>query len=293
MLIYLNGQLIDEHDARVSAGDAGLQHAVGLFETMSAHNGRVFRLEQHLERLAVSAHVLGLVKEVNTTALSHAIDQVLQVNELTEARLRLTMTAGDVSLLKPGQPPEQTLLIQATPPTAYDPAYFENGIQTMIGPAIHNPMDPTHGHKTLNYWQRLRVLRQAATAGAGEAICLNVTNHLAAGCISNVFLVKDGALQTSIARGEEVDGALPAPVLPGVTRQAVLELAEAKGLSVEKKMLSVDELLAADEVFLTNSSWHLLPVTRVEKHVVSDTVGEVSHALRAGLLELIETENSQ
>jgi branched-chain amino acid aminotransferase len=106
-----------------------------------------------------------------------------------------------------------------------------------------------------------------------------------------VFLVKDGRLLTPIARGEEPRGAMPAPVLPGVTRAAVIELAEGMGLPVEKRMLTIDDLLSADEVFLTNSGWQLLPVSSVEKQTIGQGgAGEVTRRMRAAVLELIERE---
>ena len=107
------------------------------------------------------------------------------------------------------------------------------------------------------------------------------------------MLVKDGSVLTPIARGEEKPEALPAPVLPGITRQAVIEEAEKLGITVERRMLSVEDLLEADEVFLTNSNWKVLPVVAVEQKTIGDgKVGEVSRALRQGLLDTIEAETS-
>ena len=289
MQTFLNGTFLSDDDAQVGVNDAGLQHAVGLFETMAAHHGRIFRLDQHLQRLATSAQQLGLARELDTQPLAEAVQQTLTQNQLTDARVRLTLTAGEVSMLKPTEP-KPTVLIQATPPTQYDPAYFQQGVTVLIGPPIHNPFDTSHGHKTLNYWPRLRTLRQAASAQAAEAICLQVSNHLAAGCISNVFIVQDGKLLTPLARGDEAPNALPAPVLPGVTRAAVLELAERQNIPARAQMLSVDDLLDADEVFLTNSSWQVLPVKAVEQHPISDGIGPVTAMLREALLQEIESQ---
>jgi len=275
MKIHLNGQLIDGEAATLSVEDAGFQHAVGLFETMAAFNGVVFRIEDHLDRLLASAEVLGLTRQLDRGALATAVHEAVAGNELVDARVRLTVTAGEVSMLKPvgSDPPRPTVLAIATPPTQYDPKYFEQGVLVTIAGPMANPFDPMAGHKTLNYWPRLRALRQSATAGAGETIVLNVTNHLAGGAISNAFLVKDNALLTPIARGEEGDGALPAPVLPGITRAAVIEIAERVGLEVQRKMLSVDDLL---------------PVTKIEQASVGDgEVGKHTKALREALLKLV------
>jgi branched-subunit amino acid aminotransferase/4-amino-4-deoxychorismate lyase len=161
----------------------------------------------------------------------------------------------------------------------------------LVAPPAANPFDQLAGHKTLAYWSRLRTLRQAAAAGAGEAIWLNITNHLASGAISNIFIVKNGKLLTPIARGEEVAEALPAPVLPGVIRAAVIELAEAAGITCEKRMISVPEMLDADEVFLTNSSWLVLPVTKVEQRSIGDgQVGPMTKKLRLAVVTQIVKE---
>ena len=293
---FLNGKMVPQEQALVSADDAGLQHAVGLFETMAARHGRVFRLDEHLARLARSAADLGLARELDTLALRDAVELTLRHNELEEARVRLTVTAGAAAPLKragqaPPALPELTVLVVAVPPTVYDPAYFEKGITVLVAPPLANPLDPLCGHKTLSYWGRLRTLRQAAAAGAGEAIWLNISNHLASGAVSNLFLVKDGTVFTPLARGEEVQGALPAPVLPGITRAAVLQLGAELGIACRRQMLAIDDLLDAEEVFLTNSGWQLLPVTRVEKKPIGDGhVGPLSRRLRAALLDLIEQE---
>ena len=295
MDVFLNGQMIPQEQATVSIDDAGFAHSVGLFETMAAYHGKVFRLQQHLDRLKDSAQSLGLTQDLDTEALTVAVNQTLEHNKLSEARIRLTMTAGTISMLKGAKPipPMPTLLIVPSEPTQYDPAYFETGITVLIAPAGANPFDPMAGHKTLNYWPRLRTLRQAASVGAGEAIWLNVSNHLASGSISNIFLVKDGVLYTPFARGEEIENAIPAPVLPGITRAAIIEIAQQQGIEVIKQMLSIEDLLGADEVFLTNSSWLVLPVNNIEKNQIADgKAGQLTTKLRGLLLELIETETT-
>jgi branched-chain amino acid aminotransferase len=154
-----------------------------------------------------------------------------------------------------------------------------------------NPFDPMAGHKTLNYWSRLRVLAEAAQRGAGEALWFSVSNHLAGGSVSNVILVKDGQLLTPLARGEEPDASLPSPILPGITRAAIIELAEAADIPVHRKMLSITDVLEADEAMLTNSSWQILPVVQVEKEKIgSGKPGPITLDLRSKLLELIEEE---
>lgn len=297
MLTYLNGQMLPDDQAHVSSQDAGLMHGVGLFETMFATHGRVFRLGQHLERIKQSAAELGLAAEMATAPLADAVQQTITENKLDHARLRLTVTAGTLSLLKPGEGDalrvKQTVCIQASKPTAFAPGYFDQGVRVRLYGQGANPFDVTAGHKTLNYWARLRSLRHAAAADCAESIWLNVTNHLASGAVSNIMLIKDGKLLTPIAHGEEKPDALPAPVLPGITRAAVIELAEQAGIEVERRMLSVEDLLGADEAFLTNSNWKVLPVVAVEqKDIGEGKPGAITKQLREQLLAEIEAETA-
>jgi branched-chain amino acid aminotransferase len=306
--VFLNGKLLGQDEARLSAFDAAVQHGVGLFETMSARledgRARVFRLEEHLERLIASVRELGLSESLKAPALAGAVERTVVESGIARARVRLTITGGDLNLLgrvsAPGgngaesaaAPVDPTIMIVAQPATEYPPEMFERGVMATIADLKVNPLDPLAGHKTINYWGRLRELQAAATRRAGEALVFQVTNHLAGGCVSNAFVVKDGELVTPIAREEEGDAiggagggsggvAIPSPVLPGITRGWVLEWAARRRMKVTRRMVAIDDVLGADEVFLTNSSWGVLPVVRVEKHEVGDgEVGEVTREVR-------------
>ncbi len=296
--VWINGDFVDRSDARVSAFDAGMQHAVGLFETMLAVRGRVYRAFDHLDRLHRSAHQLGLTESLRLNPLGDALQRVVERSGLERSRVRLTLTGGDLNLLASGagdggSPHDPTIIIAAQPATAYPAEMFERGVMAVIGAFKLNPLDPTQGHKTLSYWTRLRELQHAARAGAGEAILLQVTNHLGGGAVSNLFVVKDGALLTPIARGEEDPSpqSLPSPVLPGITRAAILEFAGHLGVECHARMLTVDDLLGADEVFLTNSSWGVLPVVRVEAATIGPgTPGTITRSLRAKWLRAVEEQ---
>lgn len=300
-------------DARVSAFDAGFQHAVGLFETMlggsrdpsttssSTTTGWCFRLDDHLERLRRSAYELGLSDNLNLAALAEAVLQTIERSRLPRARVRLTITAGDLNLLvraqsaaSPRRHNDPTIMVVAQPATQYPSAMFDRGVSVVIADARANPLNSFESHKTLNYWWRLRALQAAASRGAAESLVLQVSNHLASGCVSNLFLVQDGVLKTPIARGEEPQtGGVPSPVLPGVTRAVIRELASARGVECRTEMLSLQELLDADEVFLTNSSWGILPVVSVvglgDNRAIADGVpGKLTHDLRAEYLRELD-----
>jgi branched-subunit amino acid aminotransferase/4-amino-4-deoxychorismate lyase len=293
--VWLNGDFVDPDKARVSAFDAGVQHAVGLFETMRAQNGRVLHLWRHLARIQQSARELGLSSDLRINPLAEVVRRVVEKADLPDARVRLTITGGDMNLLTGNDgnsEPQATILVVAQPSTKYPDAMFERGIIGAIAEPRLNPLDPTLGHKTINYWMRLRELQIAAQRGGGEAIFLSLSNHLAGGAVSNLFLVRGGVLLTPIARGEEPAerGAIRSPVLPGVTRSAMFEFARTMGVETRIQMLSINDLLDADEAFLTNSSWGVLPLTQVEaKPVANAAPGEVTKRLRAMWLDALAT----
>ena len=273
--VWLNGEFVERDAAMVSAFDAGLQHGVGLFETMAAVDGCVFRLDAHMARIAESARALGLSEKLRGRALGGAISACVKRSGLARARIRATVTGGDLNMLADRSgagAADPTVLIDVQPATVYPEVMFERGVLVVIAGWRVNPLDPFEGHKTVRYWPRLRELQIAATKQAGEAITLQVSNHVTGGCVSNVFLVRGGALITPIARGEEdlAGSPLPSPVLPGITRSVVLEWAGSLGIPVQRRLCTVAELLDADEVFLTNSSWGVLPVVRVEAETIGD-----------------------
>ncbi len=325
MSVFLNGKFVELDAAKVSAFDAGLQHGVGLFETMLAVKGKdgpaVIGLGEHMTRLAHSAAELGLSDSLREDALSEAVLETVKrsglMREDARARVRLTITGGDLNMLSrtSGAARDPTILIHAQPATAYPAEMMERGVSVTLADMKLNPLDPFAGHKTLNYWSRLRELQRAAAKQAGEALVFQVTNHLAGGCVSNAFVVKDGVLMTPIARGEEKEVGkesgtgpgthkaapagtraakagskskaepvevssmvMPSPVLPGVTRAILVRHAADNGVRIERRMLSIHDVLGADEVFLTNSSWGVLPVVKVEREAIGG--GEVGALTR-------------
>ncbi|MFZ4572893.1 MAG: aminotransferase class IV [Phycisphaerales bacterium] len=312
--VFLNGEFLGKDQARVSAFDAGFQHGVGLFETMLAvreGGGRILHLQEHLARIADSARTLGLTEVLRVGPLGEACERTLEramaESEAARIRIRLTITGGDLNLLdrqSGGQPMQPTLLIVAQPATEYPPEMFENGVLAVVADFKANPLDAMQGHKTLNYWGRLRELQRAGARRAAEAIVLQVSNHVCGGCVSNIFIAKGGVLRTPIARGEEQEVAddageelgasqgraiVPSPVLPGVVRRWVMDWCTAMDVEVQRRMLTIHDVLEADEVFLTNSSWGVLPVTRVEGRTIGGgTPGRLAGELRGAWGELLE-----
>jgi branched-chain amino acid aminotransferase len=314
--VFLNGEFTDSSSARIGAFDSGLQHGVGIFETMLAiRDGagddgvRVVHMHEHLARMADSARQLGLTSSLRTAALAEAVvrtvaREALRQREMDRFRVRLTITAGDMNMLRTpaqgeggGALHDPLLMIHAQPAQRYPDEMFERGVMVALADWKANPLDQFQGHKTLNYWPRLRELQIAAGKRAGEALIMQVTNHVCGGCVSNICIIKNNTLITPMARGEEqtreapggsdpskgptsATAVVPSPVLPGVTRRWALDCAQDLGLAVERRLVTISDVLDADEVFLTNSGWGVLPVVAVEaRQINTGLVGNITKSL--------------
>jgi len=164
----------------------------------------------------------------------------------------------------------------------YPPEYYKKGVLVVLSPFRQNPSDPTCGHKTTSYFPRMLALKIAHKKRAAEALWFTTNNHLAEGCVSNVFLIKDSTLYTP---------PLKTPVLPGIARKTVCRLAQENSINLVEKDLIIDDVLAADEIFLTNVIMQVLPVVSVENHIVgSGKVGPMAKQIRKKFQELIEKQ---
>ncbi len=290
--VSLNGQLTPADAAQISASDAGFLHGAGLFETMRVRHGRIFRAADHLARMTESARELDLNFSLTESQLCDLVQDLLEVNNLIDARVRMTLTRGDLSAISAENPtPDVTLLITAAPFTAYPPELYGKGMSVMISAYKQNLFSPTTGHKTTSYLDRLLALKNAQQNHAGEALWFTPNNDtLAEGSISNIFIVdKEGILVTTpLALPDRPDQRL---CLPGITRKVVLELARDMQVLPHERMIRIDDLLAAKEAFITNAIMGIMPVVRVERHIIGDEKpGALTQRLREAYDKLLEAQ---
>jgi branched-chain amino acid aminotransferase len=257
--VFLNDKLVDIDKACISVTDSGFLYGAGLFETMRSYNGVVFSLKDHLDRLFFSAGSLSIENSYDRQYITDAIYKVLKANKLADARLRLTLTGGPMA--KSEEERRSTLLITAAKLTPYPAEYYKNGVLVVLCPFRQNPSEPIYGHKTTSYFSRMIGLNWAHQKRAAEALWFTIDNRLAEGCISNVFLVKDSALYTP---------PIVTPVLAGIARKTVCQIALKNSIKLVEKDLYIDDVLSADEMFLTNVIMQVMPISRVEKHTIGD-----------------------
>jgi branched-chain amino acid aminotransferase len=292
--VYLNGKILPANQAMVSAWDAGFLHGASTFTTMLVRNGKVFRLERHMNRLFDTVGLLSLRTEATPDSVVAAVGEVIQANGLSmggpqgeaagraasplEARMRVTLTPGPID----GQGPATTL-ISTEPQAAYVPQWRQQGIAVVITSYKQFGGDPTFGYKTGCYLPRILARQEAAVKGVQEALWFTTDNHLAEACFRNVFVVLDGKVFTPPRE---------TPVLPGIVREAVIELCGQLGIECEMDTpLTIRELLAAQEVFLTGSGLGVCPVVRVERHAVGDEKpGKVTKRIMDAYEQLLQLE---
>ncbi|MGA3067500.1 MAG: aminotransferase class IV [Tepidisphaeraceae bacterium] len=297
--VWINGTFLEEEDAHVSLRDTGLLHAAGVFTTMRSAAAKVFHLAHHLQRLRQSCEALFIPLQYDDETITSAVHQLLQRNHLAQARLRLTVTRGSAR-----QDPlhglrlEPAVFLTATPLEPYPEDFYQRGMTAIaLDEQKANPYDAQAGHKTLNYFSRLAALRAANSRGAGEAIWFNVHNFVESGSISNIFLVKNEKLLTPPTNLDLRDPSIAdqtpyakAVALPGITRSAVLDLAKISQIEIQIRGLTINDLLEADEAFLTNSIMRIMPLCRVERRALGDDKpGKITQSLSAAYTKLVDT----
>ncbi len=282
--IWLNGELVCADEARISVFDHAVLYGDGCFEGIRAYGGRVFKLASHLDRMYASAAKLRLTPPYPKDEIARAIRETLAGNDLADAYIRLVFTRGVGTLgLHPFRCPKATAFVIADAIELYPPELYENGMEVIVATRRRIPiesLDPAI--KSLNYLNNILAKIEAIDADVLEAIMLNVDGQVSECTGDNIFVVADGVVVTPSAC---------AGILHGVTRRFVMEeLAPALGHAVEERSLTVDEILGADEVFLTGTAAEIIGVIRIDGRTIgSGAVGPVTRSLTAEFRRRVST----
>lgn len=280
MWIYLQDRFVTREEARISVFDHGFLYGDGLFETFRAYDGVIFRLSRHLERLARSAHRLDLSLPP-LSRLETILYDTLKRNDLRNALLRLTLTRGEGAIgLDPSLCEKPTLVVTARPFDGYPTECYLKGVSAAIVQVRRNApsaLDPAM--KSTSFLNNVMAKIEAKKGGADEGLLLNLEGYLSEGTTSNLFWIRRGKLETpSPAAG----------LLEGITREVVIGLARKKRVPVEEGLYKPDTLLEAEEAFLTNSGFELMPLTRIDGNPIgSGKPGSITRQLHQAFKEAI------
>ena len=259
MIVYLNGKLIDAKEAMVSVFDHGFLYGIGLFETFRTYNRKPFLLEQHLHRLRTSCERLGIVYTLDSKSVLNMIYKLLDANQLADAYIRLTLSAGVGELGLPNADYDQpTIVIMAKPlPATMDNVQWAKGKALQLLQTKRNTPEAEYRFKSLHYMNNMMAKREMRLLGVktvpgAEGLMLSEEGYLTEGITSNLFFAKDDTIYTpSIETG----------ILPGITRSFLIQELKRQGLSIETGLYMWKDLLSADEIWLTNSIQEIIPVT--------------------------------
>lgn len=275
-IAYVNGRLTDVGEASVSVQDRGLLYGDGLFETIRVYGKRPFQLDAHIDRLSWGARKIQLDLKISQTELKRAVLETIRANEYPEAVARLTVTRGlttERMKITPGA--KQTIIVTVDEFTGYPRHHYESGVEVVT---VTDGRGEFAMVKSLNFLSNVLARHEADGRGAFEALLVTRRGFVMEGAVSNCFLLLDGILITPPV-GERV--------MPGITRELVLDLARKNGISAKEDSIMNEELEDAEEMFMTNSLMEVMPVTKLDGHPVGNgSVGRVTQSLQRAYKDL-------
>jgi branched-chain amino acid aminotransferase len=286
-LIYIDGEWYPKGEAKISVYDHGLLYGDGVFEGIRCYNKNVFRLKEHIDRLYVSADIIGLKIPISKEEMAEIVKESIRKNDLTNAYTRLVITRGFGDLgLNPRKCPTPSIICISQ---NFAPLYgdlYEKGIRVKKVNTIRIAPEALDTRaKTLNYVNNILANVEAINAGYDEALMLDSRGKVCEGSGDNIFIIKDGKLCTP----ETGYGALV-----GVTRGAVLEMAKKMGIETEERDLDLDEVFDADEAFMTGTAAEIIPIVQLDDQRIGDgTTGETTKKLMAEFVKIREEDGDK
>jgi branched-chain amino acid aminotransferase len=257
MKVYIDGKFYDQRDAKISVFDHGLLYGDGIFEGIRAYHGRVFRLQEHVDRLFCSAKAILLTIPMSPARIARAVVESCRKNKIRDGYVRLVVTRGVGTLgLNPNHCKKPSVIVIADKIQLYPPELYDRGMEIITVPTVrslHSALNPAI--KSLNYLNNILAKIEANNAGCEEAVMLNAEGFVAECTGDNLFIIKRGKLMTP---------PLSAGALYGVTRQVVLEIAEQSGIPASEPNLTRYDLFNADECFLTGTGAEIVPVVKID-----------------------------
>jgi len=282
--VFLNGKFVEKDEAKISIFDHGVLYGDGVFEGIRSYGRKVFRLDEHLDRLYKGAEVIRLQVPVSKDGLKKNILKTLDINGLEDGYIRVVVTRGSGDLgLDPRKCAEATVFIIADKIVLYPEEFYKNGLPIVTSKIRRNhPLSISPEVKSLNYLNNIMGKIDAIDAGTNEALMLSVDGYVAECTGDNIFAVRGNIIKTP---------PFEVGALDGITKKAVMELSEKRGFEVVSAMMKPEELYSADECFLTGTAAEIIPVVKIDDKVIGDGVpGEKTKTLIRDFKELTKNE---
>ncbi len=285
LLIYFNGKFVPKNEARTSIYDHGFLYGDGVFEGIRAYNGRVFRLDGHLDRMYDSAKAIDLKIPLSKEEMKKAIIETLKKNRLTDAYIRPIVSRGDGDLgLDPRKCPKPNVFIITQEWGAMYGDLYEKGLTAItVGIRRNAPEALPPNIKSLNYLNNILAKIEANVKGGDEAIMIDVHGNISEGSGDNIFVVKNNRILTPPTLNN----------LRGITRAAAIELAVKEGIEVIETNLGLFDIYTADEVFVTGTAAEIAPVTKIDGRLIDDgKPGKITKKLMSAFKDMTKTEGT-
>ena len=283
LLIYLDGEIVPQSQAKISVFDHGLLYGDGVFEGIRFYNGRVFRLDQHIRRLFDSAKSILLTIPMTPEEVIAATVATVKANGLRDGYIRLVITRGVGPMgLNPYKCPKGSVIVIAASITLYSEEAYRNGL-TMATVATRRPSHDILSPmvKSLNYLNNVMAKVEAIQAGAEEGLMLNDVGLVAECTGDNIFIVRDGAISTP---------PLTAGALNGITRGVVFDIAQKLGIPIRESDMSRHEVYTADECFLTGTAAEVIAAVKLDQRSIgTGKPGLVTQRIIEQFRELTQT----
>jgi len=285
MLIYIDGQFVERDQAKISVFDHGLLYGDGVFEGIRAYNGRVFRLEEHVDRLFDSAKTIDLEVPVTREEMCRIIRDTLRKNNLKNGYIRPIVTRGVGDLgLDPRKCAKPTVICIAVEWGAMYGDLYEKGLTAVSVSVRRNDAAALPPNvKSLNYLNNILAKIEANYKGGDEAIMFDTNGYVAEGSGDNIFVIKNGLVITPPTLNN----------LRGITRAAVLEIAGSLGIAVKEQNMGYFDIYSADEVFVTGTAAEVGPITTIDgRKIGTGKPGPITRQFMAGFKAMTEKEGT-
>ncbi|MCC5911803.1 MAG: aminotransferase class IV [Clostridiaceae bacterium] len=269
MYVLINEKLQREEDNCIAASSLGFTYGYGLFETMKFKDGKIYFLQEHMERFKDGCKKLNLFIDFDIDKIEGYCRQVMDANALKVGALKVLYARGN----------DKNYLVVSVREDKYRKEDYDRGFKLAFTNIKRNPYSPLTYIKSNNYMENLIARKSVLDNGYDEVLFENVEGNLCEGAISNIFFIKNTIVYTP---------SIDCGILPGIMRKKIIEVVEALDLKLEVGKYTRKDLLQAEEVFLTNSLMEIMPVSEIQDRKLSIKRNSITEEISKAYIQYLQ-----